>query len=1672
MKKTVRIRKAKKGETPGYVNKTKQFLKKAQAGMSVGSSGEQQQLMQQMYTTAYNSLMNDTPADIVYYKIIEDYGVDANTAGMIMQYAFQQLVQEGYINPEEMQDQTGEQAAEQEQPTQQGPTEEEISEQQEQEELAMSEMDEDNSHIYNYANEDSFDEQAMQEEAFKFGGSNPPFKKYTLKIGNKSFSVPAPDFKRLKDIWANLNDKEKMAALGVTAGSAAIYDEVESRNEQKEETGLGYQNNRKVNANFGYGGFYNEGGSTQDPILDQYDRAGQMNKPNFSLDQMIQNQAGVQLFDPQGTNISNYLPNYKSVASWNNENWLAKKGGAVPELPKAEWGLITKPLSGVKKGYDWYNKIPQLQNVSTVGKIAPVFTGAGYLLHKTPGLNWMTGMKAGPQQNSYLTQNIIGLQNLTQGNSAGNELFSKNLSHPEEYNVDRLVFATQDLQDIITKGNTEGRSSFTLNEAVPQGTGNIGGIYGENTKISMGQDDAGNKFFDLSTSYKPGDATGYFTIPSDGQTVKFRNRFYYKPNETGTFDIFDGLGEPLVAGTNNMFKVTRPLVPSLTRTLGETMFGQSGSTLGSTYPLSIRTGPGIRTSSFPRSLVSRQEITSLPPTAWGDLGTKGQIGRGIEQLGYQYGTFPFGAISSAFGYNPLRTRGRNIIDISEPTLSYGNTSKNITAPLDDVNVAEDIMNNTNYFRRKGRNAFLLGGLGSYLGYNIYDAMFGEPDAPPLGPVKQFFPRETQTFPIIKGYQYQIPDSLDDMRDSEFLTPGGYNRWRYNNLDNLDWDTIPENRKKGGKVSKRKFTKKLLSFYEEGGANPNDPNEIGRGNRMDTATRDVQNIKKGFISNLKNDSNTAKTQEIYELAKDNPEIMQTLMADGQLKENLADEQGQPMEEAKFGMSMGDVPSWYTGYMNNMMSPRQYRKLYRQLKRMMPRGVDISRAGYASSIGGYPGGTLNYPGYMSMFNDYALGNYAPFMGGYYGLGNQTPNDILAEWGTSRTAEDLANEVEVINNTNAIKGALQPAGDVDVLGTRRDPIVGETWDSWWTSNGSTPGFRPDKRKWNGSEWVHDKEDLQQFNSSGNMDDYINFFSNMKMQSGGFVNMNAENPLTRFVSGGMESESYEPYDIPKAHKGMHQSCPPGYVYNPTYDQCVPMMQYRPHYVPGRTTSGGLFRTLAPWNRIIGRGMPWIQQTSLPYFANTGDPYMGQLGPMVMRDVHKTTLFGRKPKKWTEYYDPSGKGITPEMLELMQNDQGGGKKRRRKDRDGNIIDDASDMATNLVQDVSEGIEDFKQNRRDRRYSKYLGNRFGEDYWYGDRTDDDWVAGYTEIDRETGETDPYEYSADNSEYQIYGRKSQKALDKIYAKEDRQRFKRARKAVRAEDKEEKDLDKQEAKRLRKYRRDLQLGGLPKATFGLTGAFDSNTGFGVGMGDKSSAYNQFSPQTQFENELFGGTTFNPPQKLTPFSFITPTGTGSWAETRGTGVTLDQQGRNVIPQKQDPVDPCADATQEELMDPTSECYNPGLIGVDKESKKMREVDFEPGIGVANATGTTIASILDKRRTNKPFGNYMKGKMSTEENAPTTTAQNYGNYVSTMGPALGLFRYDQMGQDASGMASDVTQFGGSIMERGGTHKMYNGLNMRNSDHKHYEQDEVTYMTQEELDNYLAAGGQVEYLY
>jgi len=181
-----------------------------------------------------------------------------------------------------------------------------------------------------------------------------------------------------------------------------------------------------------------------------------------------------------------------------------------------------------------------------------------------------------------------------------------------------------------------------------------------------------------------------------------------------------------------------------------------------------------------------------------------------------------------------------------------------------------------------------------------------------------------------------------------------------------------------------------------------------------------------------------------------------------------------------------------------------------------------------------------------------------------------------------------------------------------------------------------------------------------------------------GGFVDMDAENPLVSFIYGGNETGYYEPEDLPMAQFGgvpnaseiynyignvqknlpknpnntniktntntntnnntntntqNGKNCPQGYVWNATYNACIPVAQvtYNPRVVRGQS---GVFRNLAPWNPAFGYAGSWTKQMSLPYQLGSGNPYMGQLtGAPAARYVTKKGIFG-KPKKWIDIYD------------------------------------------------------------------------------------------------------------------------------------------------------------------------------------------------------------------------------------------------------------------------------------------------------------------------------------------------------------------------------------------------------------------------------------------------------
>jgi hypothetical protein len=63
-----------------------------------------------------------------------------------------------------------------------------------------------------------------------------------------------------------------------------------------------------------------------------------------------------------------------------------------------------------------------------------------------------------------------------------------------------------------------------------------------------------------------------------------------------------------------------------------------------------------------------------------------------------------------------------------------------------------------------------------------------------------------------------------------------------------------------------------------------------------------------------------------------------------------------------------------------------------------------------------------------------------------------------------------VEGVHPTDAAELNNNKTFDYSQLIQRKgEPKVGQTYDDWWTSDGSTPGFAPNKKVWDGSNWIN---------------------------------------------------------------------------------------------------------------------------------------------------------------------------------------------------------------------------------------------------------------------------------------------------------------------------------------------------------------------------------------------------------------------------------------------------------------------------------------------------------------------------------------------------------------------------------------------------------------------------
>ena len=147
------------------------------------------------------------------------------------------------------------------------------------------------------------------------------------------------------------------------------------------------------------------------------------------------------------------------------------------------------------------------------------------------------------------------------------------------------------------------------------------------------------------------------------------------------------------------------------------------------------------------------------------------------------------------------------------------------------------------------------------------------------------------------------------------------------------------------------------------------------------------------------------------------------------------------------------------------------------------------------------------------------------------------------------------------------------------------------------------------------------------------------------------------------------------------------------------------------------------------------------------------------------------------------------------------------------------------------------------------------------------------------------------------------------------------------------------------------------------------------------------------------------------------------------------------------------------------PAPYAQDIKVKNQTEVDNEALLQLGNAGVEGVLGAIDKRQ-NLKRERPMYDNLSADNLYAAKTTKDRGDYVAS-GSGTGLFRPDEQGQVWN---SRSKQYGGESYEPDYSSIENNIYESTFEDGGFYEDDE-TYMTQDQIDQYLAAGGEIEYI-
>lgn len=130
--------------------------------------------------------------------------------------------------------------------------------------------------------------------------------------------------------------------------------------------------------------------------------------------------------------------------------------------------------------------------------------------------------------------------------------------------------------------------------------------------------------------------------------------------------------------------------------------------------------------------------------------------------------------------------------------------------------------------------------------------------------------------------------------------------------------------------------------------------------------------------------------------------------------------------------------------------------------------------------------------------------------------------------------------------------------------------------------------------------------------------------------------------------------------------------------------------------------------------------------------------------------------------------------------------------------------------------------------------------------------------------------------------------------------------------------------------------------------------------------------------------------------------------------------------------------------------IIAIDKQ-RAPSNFTGEKAVNMFNTGATAVTGFMNNLDTAKQQKEMYENNFTSDNMYAASNSKDRGDYVD-YGQQLGQFRYDQMGSDTSGRFAYGQE--GGYMKEGG-----------------YAEDDEVYMTEEELEDFLANGGEVEYL-